>query len=45
MEAVRSYLDTVLVGKPDKRSVIGARSGGPGETTEELRIIVPTYGA
>jgi hypothetical protein len=40
-DAVRSYIETVLVAKPDERSVIGARSGESGEPTEELRIIVP----
>lgn len=40
-EAVSSYVDTVLIAKPDERSVIGARSGAPGDATEELRIVVP----
>lgn len=42
IDAVRSYIGTVLVAKPDERSVIGARTGEPGDATEELRIIVST---
>lgn len=45
LDAVRSYVETVLVAKPDERSVIGSRSGEPGDVTEELRIIVPTDNA
>lgn len=42
LDAVRSYVETVLVRKPDERAIIGSRSGDPGDATEELRIIVPT---
>ncbi len=41
LDAVRSYVDTVLVAKPDERSVIGSRSGDVDDATAELRIVVP----
>ena len=41
MDAVNSYVTTVLVAKPDERSVIGARAGDVDDATSELRIVVP----
>ena len=41
MDAVHSYVDTVLVTKPDERSVIGQRAGTPSDETAELRLVVP----
>lgn len=41
MDAVSSYVDNVLVTKPDERSVIGQRSGTPSDATAELRIVIP----
>ena len=41
LDAVRSYVDTVLVAKPDERSVIGSRSGDVDDATAELMIVVP----
>ena len=43
-DAVGSYVGSVLVAKPDERSVIGSRSGESGDLTEELRIVIPTDG-
>jgi hypothetical protein len=44
LDAVRSYVDTVLVTKPDERAVIGSRSGSVDDATAELRIVVPPEG-
>ena len=41
IEAVHSYVENVLVSKPDERSVIGSRSGDIDDATAELRIVVP----
>ena len=41
MDAVNSYVTTVLVAKPDERSVIGTRAGDVDDATSELRIVVP----
>ena len=41
IDAVHSYVENVLVSKPDERSVIGSRSGDIDDATAELRIVVP----
>lgn len=41
LDAVQSYVDTILVSRPDERSVIGQRAGTPSDETAELRIVVP----
>lgn len=41
LDAVHSYVGTILVSRPDERSVIGQRAGTPSDETAELRIVVP----
>jgi len=41
LDAVNSYVETILVSRPDERSVIGQRAGTPSDETGELRIVVP----
>ncbi|MBI1350958.1 MAG: DUF4032 domain-containing protein [Actinomycetales bacterium] len=40
-EAIRDYVDSILSGKPDEQSVLGARIGQPSDETAELRIVLP----
>ena len=41
LDAVSSYVGTVLVTKADERSVIGQRAGTPSDETSELHIVIP----
>jgi hypothetical protein len=40
-DAVRDYIDAILIGKPDEQSVLGARDGSPSDDTATLRIVLP----
>ncbi len=39
--AIGDYVETILRGKPDEQSVLGARLGTPSDATAELRITLP----
>ena len=39
-EAIDDYVATILAGKPDEQSVLGARVGSPSDETAELRIVL-----
>lgn len=40
-DAVSDYVRTILAGKPDEQSVLGARVGSPSDDTAALRIVLP----
>ena len=39
--AVASYVDDILAGKPDEQAVLGSRTGGVSDDTQEIRLVLP----